>query len=101
VVPQAGVHIFDKVTALGISAWPDPVTDNLQMEVKNSTGNNISLHVVLTDNLGKTIIDQLVQSGSNSDMTRIIDMSALAKGLYFLSVTDNASVLHKQTIIKQ
>jgi len=97
----AGIPLSTKAAQLSINAWPDPVTDNLQIEVKNPSERDVNLHIIVIDNLGKTIIDQMASVRVNSDFSKQIDMSSLANGLYLLSVTDNQSVLHKQTIVKQ
>jgi len=97
----AGLKAPANTALIHITAWPDPVTDNLQVEVNNPTGRNTALRMVVSDNLGKTLIDIMVQADMNCDITRQIDMSSLAKGMYFLSVTDNTTLLQKQTIVKQ
>jgi|ERR1017187_4918781 hypothetical protein len=102
-VPEqpAGVANIPNIQNFDIKAYPDPVTDILQLEVNNATNSNASLHIVICDNLGRTCIDQVMPADANSDITRSIAISSLAKGIYFLTVSDNNTLLQEQTIVKQ
>ena len=97
----AGVANMPAIKTLDIKAYPDPVTDLLQLEVNNATASSANLHIVICDNLGRTCVDQIVQAEANSNITRAIDMGSLANGMYFLSVSGNNSILLEQNLVKQ
>ncbi|MES2545594.1 MAG: T9SS type A sorting domain-containing protein [Bacteroidota bacterium] len=75
------------VTTLGVqgfvnsqfSAYPNPTTGIITIELKNSTGSIDTITV--TDVLGKTVLSNTVNTANT-----IVDLSNLTKGLYFVRI---------------
>ena len=69
--------------------YPNPVKDKLYLE---SNSNNLNYLVSLYDVLGKRIY-----KGKNSE---IIDVSQLRRGVYFLKIEIEDTVLKKKVLVQ-
>ena len=65
-----------------LNVYPQPATDNLGLQLSGTPGN--SLRITLHDALGRVVTEQRPAIGASSIM---VDVSALAGGLYTLSAT--------------
>jgi hypothetical protein len=81
-------EIIDK----GFLLFPNPAKTQVKLQLENITAN---ADVIITDVFGKTVKKQVINIGTNN-----IDVSNLAKGLYFVSVHTNESVFSKKLIIE-
>jgi hypothetical protein len=80
VMPLGTTGIKQLETLVGVNAYPNPMSDELTIEV--STKENQRLNYVLVDALGRTIL-----TGTLNNRTTI-NTSDLEKGFYNLSITN-------------
>ncbi|MGZ4036864.1 MAG: T9SS type A sorting domain-containing protein, partial [Bacteroidia bacterium] len=76
----------------GLSVYPNPASD--QFVVKNE--NSIGLVLKLTDATGKLIMERTIVSTSEQ-----IDISRLARGIYFVELQGNTNAAYRTKLIKQ
>lgn len=81
VIPQATTGIKQSEKEIGVNAFPNPIADELTVEVK--TIENNKLNYVLIDALGRTI-----HTGNIENSKAIVNTSNLEKGFYSLSITN-------------
>jgi hypothetical protein len=81
VIPQATTGIKQTEVLTGLKAYPNPMADELMIEA--TTKDNSKLNYILIDALGRTVLTGTIE---NSKAT--MNTSALEKGFYSLSVTD-------------
>ena len=74
------------------SVYPNPVKDKLYLESNSNNSNNSDYLVSLYDILGKRIY-----KGKNSE---IIDVSQLRRGVYFLKIEIEDTVLKKKVLVQ-
>ncbi|MGZ3930884.1 MAG: M4 family metallopeptidase, partial [Bacteroidia bacterium] len=86
----AGVHELN--ASSGLSVYPNPASD--QFVVKNE--NSIGLVLKLTDATGKLIMERTIVSTSEQ-----IDISRLARGIYFVELQGNTNAAYRTKLIKQ
>jgi Secretion system C-terminal sorting domain len=83
-----------KDITIEILVYPNPVTDNLKLEIKNYEIQN--LRYKLYDNNGKLLQENKIEGNE----TNII-MNNLIPAIYFLKVTDNKKIVKTFKIIKK
>lgn len=81
VVPQSTTGIKQTKILTGLNAYPNPIADELTIET--TTKDNSKLNYLLIDALGRVVLRGNIE---NSKTT--INTSALEKGFYSLSITD-------------
>ena len=81
VMPSSVTGIKQTEKEIGVNAFPNPITDELTVEVK--TIENNKLNYVLIDALGRTI-----HTGNIENSKAIVNTSSLEKGFYSLSITN-------------
>ncbi|HTF05719.1 MAG TPA: T9SS type A sorting domain-containing protein, partial [Bacteroidia bacterium] len=79
----SGVHEENQNSLINV--YPNPATENLTI-AGMETG--VQYTAAITDVSGRTIISQAVNTQSN-----VIDVSALAPGMYILNVSDEKGIL--------
>src|SRR5690554_1760618 len=84
----SGVLSSDKFTQANFTIYPNPATDVLNIELQD---NVILENVTIYNNLGQKI--KTVKQNT-------IDVSTLAKGLYFVEVTTNQGKASKKVIVE-
>jgi hypothetical protein len=86
--------IAEFATYSTLHAYPNPTTGNLTIELRDLTNSPGKLQV--TDAFGKTIHQQEVSGNDRFLNTINIDLSAYAKGLYWVTLqTDKGSAIRK------
>ncbi len=73
-----------------ISVYPNPASHNIS--INTNISNNCKLKLI--DNYGRIVYEK-----EKTQTTESIDISHLNNGLYFLQITDNDKILHKEKII--
>lgn len=84
----SGVLSTKKINAVNFNVYPNPSTDVLNIELDD---NLILENITLYNNLGQKV---------KSVKTSVIDVSNLAKGLYFIEVTTNLGKADQKVIIR-
>jgi hypothetical protein len=74
-----------------LTIYPNPATNHL---IINGDLSNFS-ELVITDNLGKVVLSEVINKNSNSQK---INIKSLAKGIYFIKI-DDGKIIRK--IVKQ
>ena len=84
----SGVLSSDKFSQVSFTIYPNPATEMVNIELQDGV---ILESVTIYNNLGQKIktINQ-----------NTVDVSTLAKGLYFLEVTTNQSKASKKVIVE-
>ncbi|HWB63985.1 MAG TPA: T9SS type A sorting domain-containing protein, partial [Chitinophagales bacterium] len=79
---------------LNVTAYPNPTAGQLEVTINGAAECNARL----SDITGKILLNTTLRGGYNT-----LDMGYLAKGIYFMSVTDTNDKLHPSTlkIVKQ
>ena len=80
-------------TAFGLKVFPNPVTQNLKLNIENY--NNETLFAELFDTAGRSILKQKINANTTS-----FDVSNLRSASYILSVSKNGQQLKTYKIIK-
>ena len=80
-------------TAFGLKIFPNPVTQNLKLNIENY--NNETLFAELFDTAGRSILKQKINANTTS-----FDVSNLRSASYILSVSKNGQQLKTYKIIK-
>ncbi len=88
--PSVGVHDIVKIND-GLSIYPNPVSDILNLEITDINTENISINIL--DASGRLVSNE---SANFSNGESKIDLSKLTRGTYFIKVND----LNKTTIRK-
>ena len=91
VIPQSVTGIKDQETVTGLKAFPNPMADELTVELEMST-NSHKISYQLIDALGKVISKNPI-----NDSKTIIHTGSLDKGFYFLQITDESGKTIKTT----
>jgi hypothetical protein len=94
-------HTFESITlstsnfatAFGLKVFPNPVTQNLKLNIENY--NNETLFAELFDTAGRSILKQKINANTTS-----FDVSNLRSASYILSVSKNGQQLKTYKIIK-
>lgn len=81
VVPQSTTGIKQTEILTGLTAYPNPIADELTIET--TAKDNSKLNYTLIDALGRVVL-----SGNIENSKATINTSALEKGFYSLSITD-------------
>lgn len=80
----------------GISVYPNPTSGKLTLTMKTNGATKVNLSVY-------NILGSLVYSDNdvtvNNNLTRVIDLSSLPKGLYHLKVVDDGKSIVKKIVI--
>ncbi len=84
----SGVLSSDKFTQANFTIYPNPATDVLNIELQD---NAILENVTIYNNLGQKI---------KTIKQNTVDVSTLAKGLYFVEVTTNQGKASKKVIVE-
>lgn len=79
--------------------FPNPVKDNLNIEVRNKTNDSkrISFNCTIYSMEGKKVISNSIPT-NNSFYTDTVDLSMLDKGIYFIQINVNGVVSNKKLI---
>ena len=95
-----GKYEYSKIIPLNIicnKSWavvyPNPTTQIINVNI--STLNKLPTTVVLYDAVGKKILSQLLQNGTNK-----IDVSKIALGIYTVTFSENIGIKNSSIIIK-
>jgi hypothetical protein len=81
VIPQASTGIKQAEILTELNAYPNPIADELTIEA--TTKDNSKLNYLLVDALGRVVL-----SGTIENSKATINTSALEKGFYSLSITN-------------
>ncbi|MFN8117808.1 MAG: PKD domain-containing protein [Bacteroidia bacterium] len=81
VIPQSATGIKQAEILIGLNAYPNPIADELTIEA--TTKDNSKLNYMLIDALGRVVL-----TGNIENSKATINTSALEKGFYSLSITD-------------
>ena len=82
---------------LYVDLYPLPCDNELNIEVKNNQENDISLYIY--DCYGNILLGDIKLSTKQSDIKKLIDISGLASGIYYLRVNSGNSRIMKQFIV--
>ena len=83
--------ITDELSDLGISVYPNPITDRLIID----KGENREIQIEILDNSGKLIISKTAKRKITS-----IDLSGYTPGVYFINLTNDEIRTVKRIIVK-
>ena len=79
-----------------INIYPNPAADNFTIALENF--NEGEANIKLFDMLGNIILEDIISVTENNNST-ILNVSAIANGMYLLSVEQNGFTLNKQVVI--
>jgi Secretion system C-terminal sorting domain len=74
----------DQLRSIELKIQPNPVHDELQVQLDESTGNNTRVQIISLD--GKLILEQKTQVGATGKVQ--IPATSLAKGIYLLRIRE-------------
>lgn len=95
-IPPVGIDEPGLAGALNI--YPNPVNNNLYIQLAEKKGMNISLSI--SDLLGKNVLNQ--EFGlANLNETKAIDVSKLRDGIYMLRISDGTNTYTRKIIINR
>ncbi len=84
----AGIDNARQVSS--ISIYPNPVTDILSIDLRNSTNGRVEYRIYdMTGRMVKMVVDQKAEFG----LLKTIDVSSLEKGLYIMEINQNGEKL--------
>jgi hypothetical protein len=83
---------INELEALSVLIYPNPVSNNLTIDLGDLTGVNTSIK--LYDSSSKLVFDK------QSSTTLMIDVSVFAKGLYTLELSTSDKVLRSKVVLK-
>jgi subtilisin-like proprotein convertase family protein len=84
--------IVDELEALSVLIYPNPVSNNLTIDLGDLTGVNTSIK--LYDSFSKLVFEK------QSSSTLMIDVSVFAKGLYTLELSTSDKALRSQVVLE-
>ncbi|UII29172.1 T9SS type A sorting domain-containing protein [Fulvivirga maritima] len=91
------VHIFnEQVRSLEVSAYPNPVTDQLNVRVDGFGSDEV--RVQLTDSRGMNVFSKAYDS--NFDNVAQINVSGLTKGIYIVTLKSTLYTLTKSVVVR-
>ena len=76
------------------SVYPNPVTDRLAL---NFDATEVTTSIEIKNMLGQTVYSAVLKNGTGKQ-SRIVDVSVLDKGVYFIQLTTNNSISSKKFI---
>jgi thiol-disulfide isomerase/thioredoxin len=88
------VGIDENNFSAAISAYPNPATDRLTVELAN--GEQMA-SVKLVDMMGRTVVSQQVNAAARTEL----DLSGLAKGMYYVEVTGGNNLRGLSKFVKE
>ena len=94
--PDGTIHTYsigiETVENSDIRIYPNPAADKVTIDLQNTSATEICL----MDIYGKTVLRQAVNSQSE-----VLDLGNLAKGMYFVQISNNGKVEASQKLIKK
>jgi hypothetical protein len=87
--------INEELQTNALSVFPVPAHGSINILYKGGSG---KIKISITDALGKTIMNGVVEFDGNYSST--VDVSSLAKGMYLLQVQNDKSVLSRKILIQ-
>lgn len=82
----------------GLSVFPNPSKGSFNLSFKGNT--NETLEIKIMDTAGKTVMN-MQEKGTETEFNKRIDISGLAKGIYFLHVTQGKKSEIKKIVITE
>jgi hypothetical protein len=95
---EAGEATMESDAAQSVELYPNPVSNDLQVKLIAIGGKSV---IEVFDLTGKKVTSTSISTTINTVNTTKVDMSKLAKGIYLVRVTNNATLIHQSKIIKQ
>lgn len=89
---SASVAIQSKATS-AVRIYPNPATTTIQI-----SGATAGSTIRIADVTGKIIMEQMAKA---EGQTTTLDLSTLAKNIYFVQVIENGAVIHTEKVIKK
>ncbi|MEM7037593.1 MAG: PKD domain-containing protein, partial [Bacteroidota bacterium] len=89
------VGIEDEVAGMGLELWPNPVRDQLQVEVTLPYAADLTLRV--RDLAGRTLYMERV-AGATERWQPVLDVQALSSGMYFVEVESGESRMTRKFV---
>ena len=77
---------------MSFNIYPNPTTDKLNIDIVNINGDAV---ISVLDNLGRTLYDDKISAAQKH---KIIDVSNLAKGTYYVRLYQNSDSIIRQFI---
>lgn len=77
-------------TTLSLNCYPNPATDQLNIVLNGERTNET--HLIITDAIGKVILDQTYSQDISTIPVQVADWS---RGLYFINVNGNTKLTHR------
>ena len=92
-VPYKPSSIAENINDFRIDVFPNPVQDNLSIQIDNILSNG---QIQLFDMYGK-----LIQTNSFQQENATIDLSNIASGIYTLKISDGEKLIAVKKVVKQ
>ena len=80
------------------SIFPNPVAETLHINFAPLRPNNVNITVY--DGLGQVVLRQSFTTTGNDSETVTIDLKAIPKGFYFVTMSDNSGAIGVKKIVK-
>jgi PKD repeat protein len=95
VIPNGSIGIIEQNKISVFSAFPNPASDGINIQLNQLVGNNYSLQLV-------NLLGEIVYSKNKlSQQTQYIETNNLSDGLYFIQLKTDKSISSKKIIIKK
>ncbi len=93
IIVAACVGIKEYTNSNGFSIYPNPANDFFVVRSQSKLG---ALTLKVMDAAGKLVIDKTINNS-----TEQVDISKLAKGIYFIEVKESSETIYRAKIVKQ
>jgi len=90
------IGVEEQNQSMSISVYPNPVTENLMIQLNSSV--SISASIVVKDILGKTIVGENVQLSKGTNAVSF-DLSSLIAGVYLVKIDSGTSQITKKIVV--
>ena len=83
---NVGINQISKNNPVGLSVWPNPFTNQLNLSAGNLKSESIT-DLKIIDVLGKSVYQSNFLN--KTELNETLDLSGLSAGVYFISITNN------------
>jgi PKD repeat protein len=97
VVVDECTAISEKVNGVELSVLPNPTSGKFVVNMASATAKDVKVRVI--NNLGKVVVDNVNINVFGSTQQQI-DLSAFAKGIYFVQIESDGKTFNKKILVR-